>query len=368
MERTRRFTILLASAIPVLATMNHAAQGARLRKIWDFDTKAITGGDSQGNPLTVFALGFSSDGRQIAAIVGPSHREEWVLILDAGDPASHHAKLTVNPEILQRESGVSRRIAWSTSGPVILLSNMIVDVSSGATCSFPGGAFGWGFTGANQIVAYQTKPARLLFFDLSCQSTGAWELPEGDIVDAHDSSADRGLLLLTRHRISNFTISNVALLILDAGSRKVLKSIAGFTEFTASAAFVVKPLFAEQGRAFCGVRGDQWHADIVCSATDTGVVLNANGGWSNPDIRTAVASPRVVISDYSRKLDWIDLRWYTGSLRRRVVWNYRSGKELVRWKPKRQPDGQPDRFDISPDGEYIVEGGAGFVALYRIEP
>jgi len=59
----------------------------------------------------------------------------------------------------------------------------------------------------------------------------------------------------------------------------------------------------------------------------------------------------------------------------------RSGKELARWKPKMQkvliqispsvhpivPLAQPYRFDISPDGEYIVEGGAGVVILFKIE-
>ena len=56
------------------------------------------------------------------------------------------------------------------------------------------------------------------------------------------------------------------------------------------------------------------------------------------------------------------------------MWDFHFKKELVRWKPRTQQafsyasTTQPYRYDISPDGEYIVEGGAGTVSLYRIEP
>jgi len=80
MNRTRRFT-LLALVVPVLAGISNVAQGGSLRKVWDFDATTITSAGSQRNPLEVVAVGFSPDGRQIAAVVGPSQREQWVLIL-----------------------------------------------------------------------------------------------------------------------------------------------------------------------------------------------------------------------------------------------------------------------------------------------
>jgi hypothetical protein len=57
----------------------------------------------------------------------------------------------------------------------------------------------------------------------------------------------------------------------------------------------------------------------------------------------------------------------SGPVRDRLVWDFRSGKELARWQPKMQTEREAYRFDISPDGEYIVEGGGNRVSLYRIE-
>ncbi len=61
---------------------------------------------------------------------------------------------------------------------------------------------------------------------------------------------------------------------------------------------------------------------------------------------------------------------------KRVIWDFASGKELASWKSKAQEfciiEGRPIKrdycFDISPNGEYIVEGGAGVLSLYRIKP
>ena len=155
------------------------------------------------------------------------------------------------------------------------------------------------------------------------------------------------------------------------------RSIADHEKVLASARF------AESGKTLCGLHGDEWHRTVECVSVDSGRTLGVGKEWSNPEIRTAIASSRVVISEYTRKLDWIDLCWYTGALRGRVIWDFRSGKTIARWKPKDQkvitgdygarsspanvPQTRPYLFDISPDGGYIVEGGAGVISLYRIE-
>jgi hypothetical protein len=63
-----------------------------------------------------------------------------------------------------------------------------------------------------------------------------------------------------------------------------------------------------------------------------------------------------------------------------VIWDFRSGKEPASWSPSFQEyefrfaDGkskmmkEPFRFAISPDGNYVVEGGNAALHLYRIEP
>lgn len=64
---------------------------------------------------------------------------------------------------------------------------------------------------------------------------------------------------------------------------------------------------------------------------------------------------------------------------RRIVWDFRAGKEIVSWRPEFQSwevplrDGstkrmhEPYRFAISPDGQYVAEGGNGILHLYKIE-
>jgi len=115
-------------------------------------------------------------------------------------------------------------------------------------------------------------------------------------------------------------------------------------------------------------------AAFQVSPEDLKRALGATANWSSPDVRMAIHGSRLVISDYSRKFNLIDGVWALGSLRKRVVWDFRSKKDLVRWKPGTQQalsyasTTQPYRYDISPDGQYIIEGGAGTLSLYRIEP
>jgi hypothetical protein len=84
-----------------------------------------------------------------------------------------------------------------------------------------------------------------------------------------------------------------------------------------------------------------------------------------------------VLSEYGRIPDFIDFRWALGSLHKRTVWDFRTGKELASWHPKTQlthelgsPSGrkEPYPFAISADGEYVAEGGSGILALHKIEP
>lgn len=87
--------------------------------------------------------------------------------------------------------------------------------------------------------------------------------------------------------------------------------------------------------------------------------------------------PWVVISEYGRKFDWIDFRWAQGSLQSRTILDYRSGKKIATWSPNTEKiitpnspynaQNEPYRFDISADGRYLVEGGAGVLTLYKIQ-
>ena len=117
---------------------------------------------------------------------------------------------------------------------------------------------------------------------------------------------------------------------------------------------------------------------LSCADVDTGATLaesdKIKGGLP---IFAADRASRIVAHDYgTARIPFT--RGETGDvLKRRVVWDFRTGKELASWGPDTQEwvdSGipmrirEPFRVAISPDGQYIAEGGNGILRLFTIEP
>jgi hypothetical protein len=209
------------------------------------------------------------------------------------------------------------------------------------------------------------------FFNADCQPTGKWDVPEAwSIVDV---AIGRDLL-----SVSNLvSLNRTDGLIVDPLSRTVLRRSSG-NEADGDE-------FADSGSAICGgsdVEAAE-RAPVTCWEADSGKKIGEaptiNGG---DPMATALHASRVVASDFRRKKIPFSYE-YSQIFKRRVVWDFRSGKELVSWRPDFQAwDYQleldplkplkhvqePFKFGISPDGEYIVEGGNGTIRLYKIEP
>ena len=202
---------------------------------------------------------------------------------------------------------------------------------------------------------------------------GNWEVPEEWSI--RDVSADRGLLSVSRIVQLPHTMES---LIVDSVSRKVLRR-------SASGENAPQGDFADYGRAICdGSDADAAdRAPVSCWEVDTGEKIGEaptiNGG---DPIGTAQHASRIVASDYRREKIPVS-RDSREDFRRRVIWDFRTGKELVSWRPNFQswdfqlfvdPQkplehvSQPFRFAISPDGQYIAEGGDGSIHLYKIKP
>jgi hypothetical protein len=346
------------------------ADAGHLRKVWEFNLDGVASAPSIG----VFALSFSPDGRRILAVAGKSWRDEFVVILDTSAPQGYQKRLDVNPEIWELEPASNfppggNSIRWSASGRQVLLGHLMVDLTSGNSCSLPEVALepGYFFVGPTQIVGPTLGRAgplpRFSFFNLKCQHAETTDL--GTDSDLLDVSADRGFLCLRQDRAGNTTPRSV--LVMEASSRKIIRRLP----------WSITAKFADSGNSVCGVGGTNWHRTVSCS-DDTGKMFGETSGWSAVDIRTALHAKRAILSDYGRKLDWIDFFWALGSFKRRAVWDFDTGKELVSWHPKSQTvltgdyqnigHREPYRFAISPDADYVIEGGAGSVALYKIEP
>ena len=372
MKSCERVVIIVA----VVTLVGRIAAAGSLSKVWDFNTGDVagTGTSASSVPLGVFALSFSPDGEHIVAVVGRSRREEFILALGASAPQTNRKRLDINPQIWELDPYMYDRLSWSTSGQHLVLGRMIVNLSNGNVCSLPEGD-GFFFVGPSEVVGRELKTKttiRLSFFDLDCHGTHTLDLGSG--WDLYDASAERGLLCLWQFSYTGVYAQQVVS-IMDAGTNKILRRLPLPPAETAPS--VTMQRFADNGKAVCGVGGRDWRRTVRCEDVDTGREIGAAKGYTALDVRTALRAKRAILSDYGRKLDG-DLQWVEGSLKKRAVWDFGTGKELVSWRPKSQTlysgeprpysDTGPYRFAISPDGEYVVEGGAGTLSLYKIEP
>lgn len=351
-----RIGALLANFVAIAAMAN----AGTLRKIWDF---------AAGAP-GIYRLGFSPDGRHIAAVVGLAWDKQSVLVLDAADPQARMRRLEVNPKNFGD-------ISWSPSGRQLMIANTRLRLADGEVCSLPDGTGLPSFVGENRLIGQEVRPIPssrprtpptgqpfLKFFDSDCKEGEEWNLP--DEQGLFDTSAERGLIFVRQGTRAS---------VIDATSRTVLRDLSSLGLRVDTGFRPVR--FADSGKAICGAVGPEWQVSVTCLDVDTAVELATTKEFTYLGINSSLHSRRVVLSDYRRRFDFIEFGWGLGSLKRRIVWDFGTNKELLSWSPKPQtlvtlerPSGwsQPYPFDISPDGEFIVEGGAGSISLYRIEP
>jgi hypothetical protein len=360
----------LAVALSAFGSMAGTAEGGQLQKVWDFAPSTIPSLGNTASAVRIYSVAFSRDGKRLAVVVGLSQHDQSLLVLDVKVPGVDYLHLPVNGSIREFDQGGDRGIQWSPSGKYVIVGNAIVSLSGGSSCSLTA-AGQW--SGSDRVIPFQLAIRRLSLFDPECRETGLWgQLADNEHVSFFVASADRSLLLFSRSTIRDYVVDEISTSLVDVSTKEVLRRstwrlTSRTTSQTDGTAFPFRAQFADSAKALCGRRGALWGGGIECSTPETGRILGVITGWNAPNLRPAVESSRIVISDYSKRFDWIDFRWFIGPLRKRVVWDFRTGKEIVRWKPKNQ-EMEPYRFDISPDGEFIVEGGADLVTLYRIKP
>jgi len=368
----------------MLSAFDRVAECGQLEKIWAFPTNVIPIAGNNDLPIGIYSLAFSRDGKRIAVIIGRSQRDQELTVLDVQTPSVNFLHFHVDARILEWESDGGKAIQWSPSGQYLTLGNTIVNLTGGSSCTLPS-VGQW--VGPERVIALNVR-RRLSLFDRECRETSVWKQSTDDqFVEYFAVSAEGDKMLITEPTIRRSVQDEVSSSMVDVNTHRVLRRstwrlTTPTTSETDGIAFPSRAQFADNDNALCGRRGTYWGGSIECSTPEIGTILGVITGWNAPNLRPAVASSRIVISDYSKRLDFlIEFRWYVGPLRKRVVWDFRTGQEIVRWKPKVQelqtisgtPNSdnratQPYRFDISPDGEFVVEGGAGVVTLYRIKP
>jgi hypothetical protein len=377
-----------------------------LKKVWDLDLKKIIGarGLKYTHDLPVVGLRFSPDGASLAAVVDLQAEnvngvrqgyKSYLIAIRAYQPESVAGVFEVDGGLAVGENGAGPdNFGWSPSGKMIYAGGIVFDFEQGKRCEMPGNNFFGALFLGDDLAMEKERPdfgpsgdwykvSHFTFLDADCQPQGKWEVSEQWTIQ--DVSLDRGLLSVSR-TIRDLPIEELrkgALwfktenLIVDPIARKVLHRWAG-TQAPGGH-------FVDSGKAICA-GSDAAAADrapVTCWEVDTGKKIGeaptANGG---DPIVTALHGPRIVASDYRRRKIPFSSE-YKEVFNHRVVWDFRSGKELVSWRPEFQswefqievdPSKplkhvrEPYRLAISPDGQYIVEGGNGVLHLYRIVP
>ncbi len=371
-----------------------AAYGGALHKVWEIDLgDQITSAGEAGIQPGILALGFSPDGKEIAVAGNPylfHPAMSRLLVLNVEHPKDHIRQFAVTgiPSDSTLSEGVTPAISWSPAGDLIIAGANLIRLRDGSTCQIAD-AIGQAFISADRLVAQtplkknspptlweklfeKSSPKQLVIFDSNCNSAVTWQGQDAGWTLA-DASPQRGLLAMLRENAQD-TGRLDELLLIDAITRKIVH-----TWSSIESAFTAR--FAALGTAVC--TGDNannlYEARRVsprCLDIDTGeTIATARGINGGAPLAAAEHGLRVIVSDYSQTWNR-PYQEYDTTLKRRVVWDFRKNEEIASWRPDMQsytllggkPAKDPSMFAISPDGEYMAEGGGGILRLYRIVP
>jgi hypothetical protein len=338
--------LALVATVATLVSSNGGA--GSLRKKW---TRNLSGA------VEVYAVAFSPDGRRIAASIGPPSQSA-VLVMDTTSPQSDPTLFDISPKGQYRSGPLP--LSWSASGTHLLVGSRVIDIFGGEACQLPPQDFVEPEFVSGALVGRQVKPMRLRSLDLGCRFTADIDLGDG-LWNLLDVSPERGLLLIWRQHYHGPASVDWDLSLVTAKTGNLVQRLPLLSEAR----------FLDSGRIVCGVQGTQWHRTVQCLEANTAHLLVTTRQWTAPQVQAARNAKRAIISDYRRKFDWTDWVWRTGELKNRTVWDFGTGAPIISWRPKVQTTtlgSLPLEVAISPDGDFLVEGGAGVVTLYQIEP
>ena len=339
--------------------VNRDAAAGGLRKVWSVSIPDVTTSSRSvaTAPAEVFSVAFSPDGRRLAATVGPSGAES-VLIFNVRAPQSPPVRFAAN--VQGEKTSFSTALMWSSSGNYLLVGHRLVNLSDGRSCSIPDLAFAHLVSDPPKVVAKQlARPRRLITFDVGCSVVAEVDLGQ-DLWNILDVSPDTDTLLLWWQHYQGPARVSWDLSVSAARSGDVLRRLP----------LLEKARFLDRGNMVCGIYGPRWHQTIKCLDARSGEPLGNTREWTAPQIQAARNAKRAIVTDYSRKFDFIDWVWTTGSIKRHVIWDFAARMELGSLHPNTQKTNWgsiPFPVAISPNGEDVLEGGGGVLTLYHVE-
>jgi hypothetical protein len=139
------------------------------------------------------------------------------------------------------------------------------------------------------------------------------------------------------------------------------------------------PHFAEAGKVVCGGFGSYGRAVpyATCRDVDTGKRIAEFKGFRGGDPASVSSHTSRIILTHIRNYRGITQEFDMHSYHDRVVWDFRTDKEIAEWVPitqvtetgLRPPEDKRTEFGlsvISPSGRYIAEGSNGILRIYEL--
>jgi hypothetical protein len=365
------------------------AEQARIL-VWQVDLRNLLGSRSGelAPDAPIHALRFSPDGRRIAVVVGGNgfvRREgprdtDRLIILNVDDPDRTVAPFAVNHGVDDNDGPSIFAFGWSPSSSLINVGGTLVDTRSAQSCTLPSDGLLIAHDrviGPFSIGEWSSDPAHFHIYDSHCDEVGDWSLPESwSLQRVSSDGREVSIQKWTGGGPVSFRAPppRVPVSVADPDQKRILQHWENADWFDYQ--------FIDRGKEICS--GDipetlKSNDPLECWSVATGkVVAKAGHIRGGAPLQTSADSTKVASTDYAVLMapwneDGVEVR-----LKRRVIWDFRTGTEVTSWKPPIQkyisryavakPTEDAFRFALSADGNLIAEGGNGVVRLYRIQP
>jgi hypothetical protein len=366
----RRSVWTLRAFLAVLVGQLSVGQTAELRKMWEVDLRKAAHLTDGSPDVPVFALRFSPDGQKLAVIAdvykARSGRKSRLVIVDVGNHTPEAQQFDVTFGLL--DWGAALNFGWTPSGNIIYALGKAINLAGGTSCELPNQSiFVSDDIGVSVLPDSLRQHTEITFYDQMCKERDKWEVPESWL--ASDVSTDRCLISILRS--SDGAGVGGERLIVDPLRRRVLQ------RWPENAGGLWK--FADQGRVVCqgGAVLNRDRAPAVCRDVDTGREVGETRKNGADPIATAAGANRAVFSELGRRKNPFESDYET-TFKGRFIWDFGTSQELASWFPESQTyqnvfkptkkTTEQFRFAMSPDGQYVAEGGNGIIRFYKLEP
>jgi hypothetical protein len=374
------------ATILVLALTAHLCEASDRKRLWTIDVSRLIG-EPVGNsdfPEPVWGLAISPDETQVAigfgqhwaadSRVGRGH----VVVVALSQPKTvlHRFDVAASPAFPS-----SGNLSWSPSGQRLAVDSRVFSLEGKMVCGHADEFRFAGFLSEDRTVIYKwfspTKGLEVRRSD--CTTEDTWETANLRAIDLA-TCPQAGLIA-----VGGFSPEPGrpgAIDIVSYPSHRTTRPWTGNAN-----ALIGGMVFADSCRAVCAgkLRVDSKGYSAACWDIETGKqnIEKASVTLTNLPSFDAVAEDWIASTVFSwsclegKLWVFLDMNGCATKLKRRVVWNVRTGQESISWRPPEQKIelpgsghnrvSEPFAFTLSPHHRFMAEGGSGQVQLYGFQ-